>query len=428
VKGSRVGSERITVAVIGTGYFGSGLLRRLVSLDAFAPRIAANRTVERAVAAFGRSGIAADRVIVTDDVVRAQAAIDDALYVATSNLRLPSELGGIDIVVEATGDLLIGADVAVRTIRGGKHFLAANSDVQATIGPILKHAADRAGVIYSDIDGDEPGLLKKLYDDCVDMGLEVVLAGNGKGVLKRYATPATQAAFAAAHGLQPWLATAAADGTKLNFELTVFANATGFSPAVPGMYGPATGLDHAVEEYLRLGLLDGGHHIDYVLGGRGVFVVVKSEDPEVLSDFRYLKLGDGPYYVFHRPDVLIHYQATRSIVRAVRLGEATVAPLGKPVAETVAFAKRDLIAGQFLDGVGGFDTYGLVMRADEAASEGLLPIGLAQFARLRRSIRRDQPLPVDAVEFEVDNLALELRREQDRFYATGLSATAVVAE
>jgi predicted homoserine dehydrogenase-like protein len=89
---------------------------------------------------------------------------------------------------------------------------------------------------------------------------------------------------------------AAADGTKLNFEMTVVANATGFVPAIRGMRGPAVDLSHVVAELQALGLLDGGgHYVDCVLGGRGVFVIVQSDDPEVRSDFSYLKLGDGPF-------------------------------------------------------------------------------------------------------------------------------------
>jgi predicted homoserine dehydrogenase-like protein len=148
-----------------------------------------------------------------------------------------------------------------------------------------------------------------------------------------------------------------------------------------------------------------------------VFAVVNSDDPQLRSDFRYLKMGDGPYYLLYRPQVLIHYEAPRSIARAARLGEATVAPQGAPVAETIAFAKRDLQPGQRLDGIGGFDTYGLILRADEAVRDGLLPIGLSQYARARRHIRKDEPIGYDAVEIQTDNLALELRRQQDAFFA-----------
>jgi len=306
-------------------------------------------------------------------------------------------------------------------IDSGKHIVAANSDVQATVGPILKVFADRAGVVYSDIEGDEPGLLKNLFDYCTDMGLEVVVGANGKGVLKRYATPDTQAAFASDNGIQPWLATAAADGTKLNFELTVVANATGLLPAVRGMHGAPTDTGHLLDDFRRLDLLDGGHYVDYVLGARGVFVVVRSEDLEVRRDLHYLKLGNGPHYVLHRPEVLAHYAAPLSIKRAVKLGQPTVTPLGAPVADTIAFAKRDLAVGQRLDGIGGFDTYGLIVRIDEAVREHLVPVGIAQYARVCHPIRKDEPVTYSHVTFEADNLALELRRKQDAVFGDGSS-------
>jgi predicted homoserine dehydrogenase-like protein len=198
--------------------------------------------------------------------------------------------------------------------------------------------------------------------------------------------------------------------------MTVTANALGFTPATRGMYGPATSLDALLAEFELLGLFEGGPYVDYQLGGRGVFVVVRSEDRMVRSDFRYLKLGDGPYYLFHEPRVLIHYQAPESIARAVRLGQATVAPAGTPVADTIAYAKRDLMAGQCLDGIGGFDTYGLIARADEAVQDRLLPIGMAQFARLTRPVAKDAPIAYDDVEFHVENLAVDLRHEQDAWF------------
>jgi predicted homoserine dehydrogenase-like protein len=284
--------------------------------------------------------------------------------------------------------------------------------------------ADEAGVVYTDIDGDEPGLLNNLYASCRAMGLEVLVMANGKGVLKRYATPATQAAYAAEYGLQPWLATAAADGTKLNFELTAFANASGFVPAVPGMHGPALDVAEIIPGFEQLGLLDGGRYVDYALGPRGVFAIVRSDDPQVQTDFRYVKMGDGPFYLFHEQRVLIHYQAPGSIARAVRRHEATVAPMGSPCAETVAFAKRDLAAGRHLDGIGGFDSYGLIVRADEAVRDQLVPIGISQYARLVRPLRRDEPITYDAVELEGDNLALELRRKQDACFNARPSARA----
>jgi predicted homoserine dehydrogenase-like protein len=413
-------ANQIRVAVVGTGYFGSGLLRRLALLDGFEPCLAANRTLERAIAAFARAGVDPNNIVITSVTREAQSALHAGKCVATDDLLMATELDGIDVVVEATGDVLVGAEVALGTIRAGKHIVAANPEAQATIGPILKELADRAGVVYTDVDGDEPGLLNELLEYCAGLGLEVVVAGNCKGVLKRYATPETQAAFAREYKLQPWIATAAADGTKLNFELTVVANASGFVPAVRGMHGPITDAGHLIEQYEDLGLLDGGHYVDYAHGlGTGVFAVVHSDDPEVQSDFRYLKMGNGPFYLFVRPNVLVHYQAPGSIARAVRECKATVAPAGAQVADTIGFAKRDLEPGGRLDGIGGFDMYGMIVNADEARRDGLVPIGVAQYARLTRRLRKDEPIDYNAIQFDTDNLALDLRRQQDRLLTRG---------
>jgi predicted homoserine dehydrogenase-like protein len=255
-----------------------------------------------------------------------------------------------------------------------------------------------------------------------------IVAGNCKGVLKRYATPETQAAFAQAHNLKPWIASAAADGTKLNIEMAVVANATGMAPTVRGMAGPQTTLETVLADLDRLGLLEHGPIVEYTLGiPNGVFVIVHSDDPEVRSDFRYLKMGDGPYYLLYRPHVLIHYEAPLSAAEAVLHGAATITPAGAPVAEVAAFAKQDLPAGRRLDGIGGFDCYGLIVRAEDAQAERLLPIGLAAFARLTRPIAKDEPIPYDAIELEEENVVTELRRQQDDLFKSGSSFSATPA-
>ena len=319
--------------------------------------------------------------------------------------------------METTGDVLVGAEVALGAIRAGKHVVAANPETQATVGPLLKLLADDAGVVYSDVDGDEPGILTDLVRYTRGIGFDPILAGNCKGVLKRYATPETQAAFAREHGLKPWIVTAAADGTKLNLEMTVIANATGMAPSKAGMVGPVTSLAALIDDLDGLGLLAGAPTVEYTLGiPNGVFVIFRSDESDVQHDFRYLKMGDGPFYMLHRPHVLIHYTAPLSAASAELYGIAAVAPAGSPVAETVTYAKRDLPAGTVLDGIGGFDCYGLITRAQEAV--GLLPVGLAKGARLLRSILKDEPIAGDEVNFDQDNLLLQLRRQQEAIFQT----------
>jgi predicted homoserine dehydrogenase-like protein len=404
----------VRVAVIGTGFFGSGLIRRLATIRGLTPAVAANRTLERAVAALEAAGIDRARIRICDDPDLAQRALEDGLHVATSRLDLPACIPAVDVVMECTGDVLVGAEVALTAIRGGKHIVAANPETQATVGPILKRMADAAGVVYSDVDGDQPGILKNLYDYCAGLGFTPVVAGNCKGVLKRYATPETQTAFAEAHGIKPWIACAAADGTKLSVEMAIVANATGMPPAMQGMAGIETTLETALADLDRHGLLSRGPIVEYTLGiPSGVFLVARSEDPAVAYDFRYLKMGDGPNYLFYRPYVLVYYEAPLSAAEAALYGTATITPAGAPVADVATFAKRDLRAGRRLDGIGGFDCYGLIVGAEEAHAARMLPIGLAGFTRLTRDIGRDEPITYDAVEFEESNAVIDLRRQQD---------------
>jgi predicted homoserine dehydrogenase-like protein len=409
----------IRIAVVGTGFFGAGLLKRITKIQGMVPTVAANRTLESAIRALRAAGVERAAIEVCDEVHTAQAALDRGQCVATSSLQLPAYLSGVDVVMETTGDVLVGAEVALEAIRHRKHVVAANPETQATVGPILKSIADQAGVIYSDVDGDQPGILKNLYDYCVGLGFAPLVAGNCKGVLKRYATPESQAPFALAHGLKPWIASAAADGTKLNIEMALVANATGMVPVEPGMVGPQTTLETLVEDLERFGLFAHGRIVEYTLGiPNGVFVVVQSDDPDIRGDFRYLKMGDGPYYVFYRPHVLVHYEAPLSAAEAVLYGTATITPSGCPVAEVASFAKQDLTAGQRLDGIGGFHCYGLITRWERAHHQGLLPIGLAAYGRLIRDIAKDEAIPYDAVLLEEKNLAIDLRQQQDQLFIT----------
>lgn len=408
----------ISVAVVGAGFFGAGLIRQLVRMRGLAPTVVANRTIERAIAALCAAGVEPAAVQVCEDPLQAQEVLDRGGTVATTSLGLPAQIPGVEVIMEATGDVLVGAEVALAGIRGRKHVVAANPETQATVGPLLGRLAEEAGVVYSDVDGDQPGILKNLYDYCAGLSFAPVVAGNCKGILKRYATPATQTAFAETHGLKPWIASAAADGTKLNIEMAVVANATGMPPATRGMVGPQTTLETLLADFDSLGLFGQGPIVEYTLGiPNGVFVIVRSDDPDVRREFRYLKLGDGPHYLFYRPHVLVHYEAPLSAAEAALYRTATITPRGAPVAEVAAFAKRDLQAGQRLDGIGGFDCYGLIVPAEEVRRERLLAMGLAGYARLTREVARDAPITRDDITFEEENLVLDLYRQQAELFA-----------
>jgi predicted homoserine dehydrogenase-like protein len=290
-----------------------------------------------------------------------------------------------------------------------------NAELDATVGPMLKVYADRAGVVATGADGDEPAVAMNLVRFVRSIGLEPVLAGNIKGFYDPYRTPATQQAFAAATGQDARMVTSFADGTKLSLESTLLANATGFGVARRGMYGHRCAhVRDVVESYDAEELLAGGL-VDFVLGaepGSGAFVVGYGADPRKAPQLRYFKLGDGPFYVFYRPFHLPHLETPLTVARAVLFGDAAVAPLAGPVCETVTVAKRDLHLGETLDGIGGFDCYGMIENVNVSRREALLPIGVARGCRLTRAVPKDHPIAYADVELPEGRLIDRLRAEQ----------------
>jgi predicted homoserine dehydrogenase-like protein len=167
------------------------------------------------------------------------------------------------------------------------------------------------------------------------------------------------------------------------------------------MYGPAC--EH-VNEMARLlpayQMLDTGL-VDYALGAAphtGAFVIVHEESSLKKAQLAYFKLGEGPFYVFYTPFHLPHIQIASTIGRAALCGDATVAPQDGPVCEVVTVAKRDLRAGELLDGIGGFCTYGLIDNAKAARAYSALPISLSEGCILSRDVPKDEVISLDDVE------------------------------
>jgi len=361
------------------------------------------------------------------------AGVDDPLFVETPEaladaiaLRRPAytrdpevatRCAAVDVVIESTGAIEYGARVALDAITHGRHLVMLNAELDATAGPILNAIAQEHGVVYTGCEGDQPGVQMNLLRFVEGIGCRPLLVGNIKGMLDRYRTPATQAAFAEQWRSTPEMVTNFADGTKVNMEQAVVANATGMTVGQRGMWMPefsghvddGTGL-FDFEEIERLGGV-----VDSVVGaspGPGVFVYATHDDPDQRWYLEYLKMGPGPIYCFYVPYHLCHFEVPTSAARAVLFADATVAPLGGPVVEVVAVAKRDLTAGEVLDGIGGYCTYGLAERADVTAGERLLPMGVAEGCRVLRAMDRDTPLTYDDVEIPPGRLIDALRAQQ----------------
>jgi predicted homoserine dehydrogenase-like protein len=406
-------SNPIRIGVIGAGYMARAItlqiLRSMVGMDVVA---IANRTLEAAERAFREADAEAEHVTTPDDLDHTLAA---GRRVITDDPLLLCRARDIDAIIEVTGEVEAAAHVVMAAIEHGKHVVLVNAELDATVGPILKQYADRAGVVLTNADGDEPGVSMNLFRFVKAIGYRPVMAGNIKGFLDHHRTPETQQGFASQHGQRAKMVTSFADGTKLAMEGAVLANGTGLRIGTRGMDGHRC--DHVrdvLDLYSTDDLLNGGR-VDYVLGaepGSGGFVVGYNDHPEKQKYMKYFKMGDGPLYLFYRPFHLTHLEAPLSIARAVLFSDATITPLGGPVADVLTTAKRDLAAGEVLDGIGGFTCYGVIDNVETTTAEGLLPMGLAEGCRLVRDVPADQPIRYADVEVPQGRLADKLRAEQ----------------
>jgi predicted homoserine dehydrogenase-like protein len=411
--------EPIRTAVIGAGFMGRGLVYQLSKMPGMHPALVVNRTPDKAVAAYVESGYKREHILVSDDPAKLANAVHEKRPAVATAPEIAGHVLTLDVVIEATGAVELGAREALACFKNKKHFVSLNAETDGTLGCLLKHKADQAGVVYSNADGDQPGVIMRMIEYCRGCGFDVLAAVNCKGFMNVDATPDSIREWAVKQNTSPRMTCAFTDGTKMNIEQNVVCNATGLVPARRGMIGVKTDQKNAVKDFEATGALpvNGGPGIvDYTLAGDfggGIFIIAKGKNREFVQPYlKYLKMGDGPNYMFFRPYHLCHIETPLSAAEAVLYREPTVAPAGPPVAQTVTIAKRDLKAGDTLDGIGGFNQYGELDTA--ANARGLLPIGLADNVRLTRDVKKGEPIPEDAVELNESTLLVKLWREQQK--------------
>jgi len=247
------------------------------------------------------------------------------------------------------------------------------------------------------------------------IGLTPVAAGNIKGMLDPYRTPETQREFAQKYGQNPKIVCSFADGTKMSMEGCIMANSTGFRVGKRGMYGPRCGHVNEIGQKLPLEQMLNGGLVDFALGAApntGAWIVIHESSVPKQKTLSYLKMGDGPLYVLYTPYHLPHIQIASTIARAALINDPTTAPIGASICEVATIAKRDLKAGEVLDGVGGFMTYGVIDNADAFFADNLLAMGLSEGARLLRDVPKDQLITVKDVELPAGRHCDVLRAEQ----------------
>lgn len=411
----------VKVALVGAGFMARGVANQIVNSVPGMKLVAiSNRTIATAGRAWREAGVENFKEV--SSLGPLNDCIAKGMPVITGDAMLLCEADGIDVLIEVTGAIEFGAQFAMKAISCGKDLVTMNAEVDATIGSVIRRHADKAGVIFSVSDGDQPGVEMNLFRFVRSIGLTPLVCGNIKGLQDPYRNPTTQKGFAEKWGQNPYMVTSFADGSKISFEQACVANATGMSVEMRGMRGGD--FEEHVDDLCHCGRYDVdllrslGGVVDYTVKSRpgpGVFVLATHDDPKQRHMLNLYKLGPGPLYSFYTPYHLCHFEVPLSAAR-VALFRDTVLSADHPSVDVITVAKVDLKAGDELDAIGGYKTYGQCEKYAVSRNENLLPQGLAEGCILKRDLPKDSVITYDDVDLPPGRLCDTLRAEQDRLF------------
>ncbi len=355
--------DPIRVGLAGAGAMGCGIALQVAQTPGMELAFIVDRKEEAIQAALNATGCENKGVVTHSDPLQAMDLVD-----------------GFDVFVESTNSIAPAYRFCEAAMQRGAHVVLMNAEVDLAFGPLLQKLAHENGVVCTSDAGDQHGVLMTMIEEIQLWGFRLVQAGNIKGFLNRYATAEDLAHEAAIRHLDPVQCCAYTDGSKLNIEMAVMANGTGLVPSVRGMEGPRADTVQEALSKFDLENLPSEGSVDYILGaepGGGVYVIGHCDNPLQQQYLEYYKMGDGPFYLFYRPYHLCHLETTRAIALAALRGQAILRPLGRPIADVYAFAKRDLNKGDtVVHGIGGDEVYGLIDHVKVGEAERLLPIWL----------------------------------------------------
>ena len=425
----------VTVGVIGAGKFGTMFLAQArlttgLHVVAVADLNAARAKTQLATAGWPAALYGASSF--------ADAQTKRATFITDDTMAMIAD-PRIEVIVEATG--IPGAGIAhcLKAIETGKHIVMVNVEADAVAGPLLARKAKAAGVVYSLAWGDQPALICEHVDWARAAGFKVICAGKGTryephyhqsnpdnvwDILDKYLNISDR------KSINPKMFNSFVDGTKSGIEMTAVCNATGLVPQSDGLqFPPATRFELAdickpksdggtlekagVTEVTSSVYRDGRdvpHHL-----ALGTYVVFEGETEYARRCFReYAMLPDttGKYAALYRPIHMIGLELGISVASAALRGEPTGAPTGFR-SDVVATAKRDLKAGEMLDGEGGFCVWGKQTPADVSLRDELLPLGLAHNVKLKCNIAQGAALKWSDVVYDPADTAVRVRREME---------------
>jgi predicted homoserine dehydrogenase-like protein len=431
----------IKVGVIGAGKFASMFLTQVLHTPEIHLVGVTDLDVDKARTALARTGWPEQRYSASSYAEALRTGGTHVCDNAEDLIAVP----GLEVVLEITGNPLAGARHAELAIDAGRHVIMVNVEADCLLGPVLAEKARAAGVVYSMAYGDQPALISELVDWCRTVGFEVIAAGKGTKYLPEYtaSTPDTvwdhygfTAEQIATGDFNPKMFNSFLDGTKSAIEMAAVANATGLDPQDEGLLFPPVGVGDLATvlrpredggELSRRGTVEvvsSLHHDGRPLEDDlrwGVYVTFQARTDYAVQCFGEYGMRTDPsgrYSALYRPYHLIGLELGISVAAAVLRGEATGAA-GVFRGDVVSVAKRDLRAGESLDGEGGYTVRGVLTPAGASLARRALPMGLAGGVRLRNDVAAGATLTYDDVVLDKTTTAVQLRRQLEN---TPLSA------
>ena len=426
----------ITVGVIGAGTFGSQIISQICQIRGMRMAVVADLDPKRAIRALKLGGLTSEQIVSADTVTGINSAIskDHASVTDNADELIGSE---IDVVVEATGNVDLGARHGYHAIMNKKNLVMVTVETEVLVGHFLKNLADSAGVIYSAAYGDEPSLAYELCDWARALGFKVIASGKGSRFAPgfRKASPDNVAELYGFKGenYNANMFCSFLDNTKSAIEMAALSNMTGLLPDVRGMHFPPLAL-HEIPEKLCL-KVDGGilemegvveaptsiHPDGSSVGPNirgGMYAVIEGETPFAIESLHSygeilgMVIGEkSKKAMIYRPQHFVGHEVPIGIAKMMLYGEACGAPKGH-YSEVVGAAKKNLEPGTVLDGEGGYTIYGLIEKYEVARKEHLVPMGLMLGAELIRAIPEDGLITYEDVKIH-DSLTFNLRKIQD---------------
>ena len=454
---AQAGKTKIRAGLIGTGTYGISLLAQSLLIPRLEIPIVCDQDLETARQACWLAGLSEEYTSVCSNTKEILLAMEKGQCVIAENYELLMDVP-LDVIVECTGNPEAGARHAALAIKQGKHVAIVNKEADSVVGPILSRLADKTGVIYTPVDGDQHGLLIGLVSWAQSLGLEVVCAGKarpydfvydedtGKVTNGMDTVILSKEEKKVLVKIQPGKSGFVIEKRQQSFlklghiaeadlcESVIAANATGLLPDFPSMHAPIVRITEIADVFSPIedgGILKNGGVIDLVtclrredeagLGG-GVFLVFgckKNDSWEFVKDKGLLTNYRGTCGVVYRPYHLLGVETPISILLAGLLNLSTGSSGYKPRVDLVGKAQKDLRAGTILPfdhGKSGDLFEHLIVPSTSDCHNGPIPFYMTLGNQLKTDVPAGSILTYDMIKKPENSMLWELRKQQDRIF------------